>query len=140
VETSVCVDVVWRNGGVVTLDSSGKLVFPKPPALPGIYRMALIKRDGFGVTYVGQSDSLPRRFGNYRNPGPTQQTSKRINGLLLKVLSDGGRIEVELAVEGRLSLGGEPAVLDLKVKAHRLLAEGAAVVSASGDGREMANL
>jgi hypothetical protein len=138
--TDVCVQLVWRGAGTVELDAVGKLVFLKPPTGPGIYRMTLFKRDGSSLTYVGQSDSLPRRFGNYRNPGPTQQTSRRINALLLEVLNSGGRVEVELAVDGEFSVGGVPAVLSLEVKAHRLLAEGAAVVSTASDGRAMANL
>ena len=65
------------------------------PEVPGLYRLRLRTSDGIESNYVGQSDSLRRRFFHYRNPGPTQSTNIRLNQLVRDLLSGGGEIWVQ---------------------------------------------
>ena len=107
------------------------------PASAGIYQFRLGglagRRDG---VYVGESENIRRRLaGNYRNPGPTQQTSLRLNGLLLAQLDRGGAVVVDVVDEAVLIPPcGEAAPLDLSRKASRLLVENAALVLAQHAG------
>jgi hypothetical protein len=68
----------WKPMGRVLLDEKGKLRFPNMPEVPGLYRLRLRTSSGIESNYVGQSDSLRRRFFHYRNPGPTQSTNIRL--------------------------------------------------------------
>ena len=36
--------------------------------------------------YIGETDSLNRRFQQYRTPGPTQTTNIRLNLLMRKII------------------------------------------------------
>ncbi len=48
--------------------------------------------------YIGETDNLRRRLSsNYRNPGPSQQTSLRINRLLREHLGRGGAVKLWVA-------------------------------------------
>ena len=141
---AVRVSFVWSRAGAVALDRGGKLVFPSPlPAQPGLYRLTLVGSGSRDRVYVGESDNLRRRLGtNYRNPGPRQRTSLRVNGLLVEHVRGGGVVSVDLATEAVLERHGVPVeALDLSRKAGRLLAENAAlVVAALEDAAEIQNL
>jgi len=89
----------WKPIGRVLLDETGKLRFPTMPEGPGLYRLRLRTSDGIESNYVGQSDSLRRRFFHYRNPGPTQPTNIRLNQLIRDLLSGGGEVSVATAHE-----------------------------------------
>ena len=84
VELDVQVRMRWHLAAAVMLDDAGRLVFPLLPHSPGIYRLTLADASGQtrSQVYVGESEDLRRRTGHYRRPGPTQQTSLRINALL----------------------------------------------------------
>ena len=69
------------------------------PEVPGLYRLRLRTSDGIESNYVGQSDSLRRRFFHYRNPGPTQSTNIRLNQLVRDLLSGGGEVSLATAHE-----------------------------------------
>lgn len=123
----------WTRLGVVQLDSVGKLLFPGPlPASPGLYRFTLVNGSGRHRIYIGESDNLRRRLStNYRNPGPRQRTSLRINALLVEHLHSGADVNVDLSTAAALYIQSESgAELDLSRKAGRLLAENAALVIA----------
>jgi hypothetical protein len=101
--------------------------------VPGLYRMTLTS----GVAgarpqvYIGETDNLRRRLSsNYRNPGPSQQTSLRVNALLRAHLTAGGQVDLAVAVAATLWRDGDEQALDLHRKAGRLLAESAALVLA----------
>ncbi len=127
----------WQAAGAVTLDGAGQPLFPSVPAKPGVYRLALGRTTtGSRSIYVGESNDVRRRMRNYRNPGSTQQTSRRVHGLLLEVLGSGG--SVELAVAFDVALDGN--ALDLSTKPARLLAENAALVRAQLMGVVVENL
>ena len=114
------------------MDDAGKLSFPAAPHVPALYRLRLIARDGTRH-YIGEAINLKRRFGNYRNPGPTQATSLRINEVLVTHLAAGGQVEVDfIAGDIMLSVGGRSRSFDLADKATRRLLEQAAVVANAG--------
>jgi hypothetical protein len=100
---------------------------------PGLYRLTLTG----GVAgarpqvYIGETDNLRRRLSsNYRSPGPTQQTSLRVNALLRSHLAAGGQVDVAVVTVAVVHLRGDDQALDLRRKAGRLLAENAALVLA----------
>ncbi len=147
-EVAVSVRFSWQHLGPVTLDADGKVAFPRPlPQAPGLYRMHFISdqsgQPGPPVRfYFGETDNLRRRLGsNYRNPGPSQQTSLRVNEALRTHLAVGGQVTLAVALSVELSerdSGPEP--LDLTRKAGRLLAESAALVLAQRAGVQLENL
>lgn len=133
----VQVHLQWRTAGEVTLDSQGKPAFGQLEAVPGLYRMDFVDASAEvrPRVYIGESDNLRRRLStNYRNPGPSQRTSLRINRLLRDHLGRGGAVKLRLATEVDAEIDGAVALLDLKTKAARLLAENAALVSAAREG------
>jgi hypothetical protein len=123
----------WSPIGAASLDATGKLAFPKAvPASPGLYRLTLARASSRRRIYIGESDNLRRRLStNYRNPGPRQRTSVRINALLVEHLRMGGTVAVDIAVSATFSAAdSDGSGLDLSRKAGRLLAESAALVLA----------
>ncbi|MFL6138323.1 MAG: hypothetical protein ACJ74O_11035 [Frankiaceae bacterium] len=122
----VRVRVQWFDGGVVTLDAAGKPTFGRLEEAPGLYRMTLtVGSDGDRPrVYIGETDNLRRRLaGNYRNPGPSQQTSRRVNAILREHLTGGGSVALAIATTATVDLLGEERRLDLTRKAGRLLAD-----------------
>lgn len=142
-EVDVSVRFSWQQIGSVTLDATGKVAFPRPlPPVPGLYRMHLVAVDDDHADrfYIGETDNFRRRLGsNYRNPGPRQQTSLRINAALLEHLAAGGQVEVAICLGAELTHAGRTEPLDLTRKAGRLLAESAALVLAQRDGAQLEN-
>jgi hypothetical protein len=86
----------WQSVGSAFEETDGKIKFPKLPAMPGLYQFQIFRRDGSQAIYVGESDNLQRRFAHYRNPGPTQQTNLRLNGLFRELLSQQAKIDIEI--------------------------------------------
>lgn len=126
----------WTRLGVTTLDAARKLAFPEPlPDSPGLYRFTLTSQTAPSRIYIGESDNLRRRLRtNYRNPGPRQRTSLRINALLVEHLSAGAHVTVDISVRATLHKPGSVSIaLDLNRKAGRLFAESAALVLAQQD-------
>lgn len=134
----------WRRLGAGMLDPAGKISFPGPlPTGPGLYRFTLARPLARTRIYIGESDNLRRRLNtNYRNPGPRQRTSLRINALLVEQLRAGTEVFVDISVSAEVSVAGAPSVsLDLGRKAGRLLAESAALVLAQKkDDADIENL
>jgi len=129
----------WRRLGVVLLEGNRKLAFPLAPVSAGLYRLIVRVRNRTTV-YVGEAVNLKRRFRNYRLPGKTQQTSLRINSLLIDALSSGGSIAVDIAYQNiGLSVGGVSVDADLSDKAVRRMIEQAAIVAHGGIDVEMLN-
>lgn len=125
----VRVRLQWIHAGVVVLDSAGKPAFPRRAASHGLYRLTFTASTA--RMYIGESENLHRRLsGNYRNPGPSQQTSTRINALLRKHLATGGIVLLAVATAATVVTDGHERPLDLSTKAGRLLAESAALVHA----------
>ncbi|MFS8102681.1 hypothetical protein LFM09_36690 [Lentzea alba] len=122
----VRVRCVWRVGGEVGL-SDDKLVFPRLPRVAAIYRLTFANSAGRPRIYVGETNNLRRRVGNYRNPGPTQRTSQRLHDELVRHLAAGGTVSLSVAVEADIETDGQRSVLPLARKTARVLAEHAAL-------------
>jgi hypothetical protein len=119
----------WQTVGSVKLDREGRLAMPPPPHDGGLYRFRLQGR-GAPSIYVGETDELVRRFGQYRNPGPTQRTNIRMNSRMREHLAAGGTVLAECCTEAWIHVGAEKEELDLSRKSHRMLAEETALAEA----------
>lgn len=117
----------------------GMLEFSKPQLALAVYWLRIPATDGPGAAYIGQTDNLPRRFGNHRSPGPSQRTSLGINAMLTSVLVQTRSIEVLVALQGELRVGGRRIALDMHSKFHRLLTEASTIVTAQSQGVMLAN-
>ncbi|WP_434453547.1 GIY-YIG nuclease family protein [Lentzea sp. E54] len=121
-----------RVAGKVGL-SDDKLVFPRLPSVAAIYRLTFANSAGRPRIYIGETDNLRRRVGNYRNPGPTQQTSQRLHDELVRHLTAGGTVSLSIAIEAEIETDGQHSVLPLARKTARVLAEHAALARAYVD-------
>lgn len=119
----------WVLQGRATLDALGKIKLPAASASPGLYRFKTRCSDGHTAIYIGESTDIQRRFGNYRNPSPSQLTNIRINAWLCELLSRGGGISV--ATVEVAYLNNESA--DLSLKSVRRMFEQAAIALESGE-------
>lgn len=134
-ELSCSLKLKWVPKGVLILDDRQRVLFPRVEADPGLYRFAAKYPDGRYANYIGESDNLSRRFGNYRNPGASQQTSIRINYWLKELLSSGG--EVSVSVADRIYLNDNPA--DIARKASRRMFEQMAIALEHAEDVESLN-
>jgi hypothetical protein len=136
---AVSLSFQWKPIGSLSIDQAGKLVFPQAPSAPGVYRFEI---DGDeALVYFGEAADLRRRFRQYRNPGRTQQTNLRLENLFREILRAGGQCGVSLAQLISLSTDEPTVLLDLRLKAARMLIESTAIVLArSGGGRAVLNL
>lgn len=129
----------WRPIGAVTLDAGGRLIFPKPPRRPGVYRFLLERAERRSV-YIGETDDLERRFQHYRTPGRTQRTNQYLNALMRRTLAEGDAVSVAIIVDTAwLRMDSEERRADFSVKAKRVLVEQAALVSTNARGAELLN-
>ena len=129
----------WEPLGRVTLGDDGRLTFPKAVKAPALYRLRIRLGERESV-YIGETDNLSRRFGNYRNPGPSQQTSRRINATLLGALQGGAEIAVAIVRSGAwIDWGTGSQEADLSSKVVRCLFENAAISDGDGHNIEMLN-
>ena len=135
----IALNFEWQMSGNVVLDPNGSVLFPGVTNGAGLYRLRL-DGDGRSQVYIGESVNLRRRFGNYRGPGPTQQTSLRINALLKESIARGAVIAVDIVTEGvKLTINGCQVSVDLTDKAMRRMIEHAAIVATGGTDIEIAN-
>jgi hypothetical protein len=125
VELDVRVHLRWHLPADVAFDEAGRLLFPLLPHVSGVYRLILSGVPGQDrpKVYVGESENLPRRTGNYRNPGPTQQTSQRVHDLLVDHLHHGGTVTMAVATSATIVTGAVAQELSLRRKTARVLAE-----------------
>jgi hypothetical protein len=128
----------WQPLGTVFVEADGRLVFPNAPAVPAIYRFR-IRHNGTEARYIGETENLARRFGHYRNPGPTQQTNRRINARFLEVLGAGADIGVSTVSAAWTDRGNGHEVADLSSRAVRRMIENAAIWAGSGADIETLN-
>lgn len=122
--------MAWIYAGAVVLAEDGRLVFPEVGRTPGLYQIT-IAMNGAREVYIGEAADIRRRFQNYRTPGPTQQTSQRINALLRQMLADGADVTISTAVTATMDWGDGPEQADLTSKVARCLFENAAISAAS---------
>ncbi len=130
----------WREIGQVELDSQDKLKFPKSQPRPGLYRFELAK-GGVSQTYIGETDTLDRRFQHYRTPGPSQVTNLRLNALMREVIASGGSVAVYVHTEGAVvAIEGDRKPPRLDLKPNRVLLEHAAIYAAREAGSSLLNI
>jgi hypothetical protein len=127
------IDMDWEPAGVVSMDTSGKLEFPRVPSEPGVYRFRLVGESST-AGYVGESVSMRQRFGNFRNPGPTQPTNQRMNARIKQHLGDGGRVDVSFVRDVSIDLDGQPVEDRLVNSSQRLILENLALIAAEAEG------
>jgi hypothetical protein len=128
----------WRTAGAITI-ADGQLVFPRLPAMPGLYRMSLTGRPAQSRAriYVGETDNLQRRASGYRNPFESQTTNLRLNAAIRSHLDAGGVVRLDIATVLHFhppTADASAVTLDLSRKAVRVLGESAALVLAQLDG------
>jgi hypothetical protein len=112
----------WREVGEVRLGPYGKLLMPDPGHGPGIYRFRLTRGGARGV-YIGESDDMSRRFGQYRNPEPSQRTNVRMNERMRALIATGGIVKVAVVTEAVLRVAECHELLDLAHRTGRRLVE-----------------
>ena len=93
----------WRELGAVRLGPDGKLTMPDPGIGPGIYRLRLTG-GGAPSVYIGESEDICRRFGQYRNPESSQRTNIRVHKWMLERIQAGGVLEVAVVAQAVLGL------------------------------------
>ena len=124
VEVTVALD--WDDAGSVQL-VDGALVFPADlPSQPGIYRFRFHGSDGVRV-YVGETSDLRRRANHYLIGNPAGRTNKWVHDLMREHLASGGQIDMAIALDGIVTVGGLLRPLEVGRSMSRLLAEGAAL-------------
>lgn len=137
IETRIVME--WQAIGRIVMDAHGRLDFPKVSKIPAIYRFR-IKYVTHEERYIGETNNLRRRFHNYRNPGSTQQTSLRINAIIINALAKGAEISVSaVTTQVSVDFGKELATVNLKSKAMRCLCENAAILESGATSVDMLN-
>jgi hypothetical protein len=134
-ELNCSLKLKWIPQGLLVLDNKERVSFPRVQANAGLYRFAAKYPDGRFGNYIGESDNLSRRFGNYRNPGSSQLTNVRINFWLKELLDSGG--EVSVSIVEKVYLNGELA--DLSRKANRRMFEQMAIALEHAEDVESLN-
>ncbi|MBF0326793.1 MAG: hypothetical protein HQL42_17225 [Alphaproteobacteria bacterium] len=131
--------MAWQEVGPIMVADDGRLTFPDIDKAPGLYRIT-IRQGTSREVYIGEATNLRRRFHNYRSPGPTQETSKRINKLLMKVLAEGAEVGVSVSLSATIDSGNGPEPADLSSKVVRCLVENAAILAAARMADRIHNL
>jgi hypothetical protein len=131
--TRLSVEFDWRLVTEVGF-ADGKPEFSALPTTAGVYRLTFHTPGGAPRVYIGETDNLRRRGRNYRNPGPKQRTSLRMNKELVAALTAGVRVSHAIVVGPTISLDGAPSrPLDLSRKTSRLILENAAIAAVIAD-------
>jgi hypothetical protein len=140
IAVKVSVDFAWQQVGQVQLNAQGKLIFPKVPQRPGLYRFDFEGSHGPSA-YIGETDLLPRRLQHYRSPGPSQATNIRLEALLKGEIAAGKAVLLSTVTDGIAAfVDGQRRCLDLARKADRVFLEHAAILSAYTAGLTLVNL
>ena len=96
---------------------------------PGLYRITVMDAD-FRPIYIGESDRLSRRLGDYTRIYRLKpdSTPSRLTFLIRKALVRGHPVYLDTASTGKITIEGSERRLEMSEKAQRLLAEAAAVL------------
>jgi len=92
---------------------------------PGIYCWKVFRNGIVEQLYIGETEDLGRRLRNYRRPGVSQKTSKRLNRLLKKSISEGCKVNFELLNFNGIKFSDDLYILkeNLTNKVCRLIVE-----------------
>ena len=129
----------WREVGEVRLGTDGTLLMPDPGRGPGIYRFRLTGGGARGL-YIGESEDMGRRFGQYRNPEASQRTNVRMNERMRVLIEAGGIVQVAVVAEAVLRVGESHEPLDVGRRTSRLLVEEHLLDEAREAGETVENL
>lgn len=88
----------WQPLGDIKLDDNNKFVFPAVEPISGLYRLEM-HRPPHTLVYIGETENLRRRFIEYRSPGKTQKTNRRICAELLRTFRDKGSASVSVVMD-----------------------------------------
>ena len=130
---------LWAEVGEIHLGPNGKLLMPDSGTGPGIYRFRLT-RGSAATVYIGESEDVSRRFGQYRNAEPSQRTNVRMNKLIRECVAAGGVVKVAVVAEAVLRVGESHEPLDLGRRTSRLLVEEHLLDEARQAGETVVNL
>ena len=125
----------WREVGEVRLGTDGKLLMPDPGRGPGTYRFRLTGGEAPSV-YIGESEDMSRRFGQYRNPEASQRTNVRMNERMRGRIAGGGVVRVAVVIEAVLRVAECHELLDLAHPTGRRLVEEHLLAEAREAGAE----
>ena len=129
----------WTLLGPVSVDLQGKLAFPRAPTRPGIYRLEFDGTQG-KEEYIGQTDTLLRRFQHYRTPGLSQCTNLRLNALMQDTINSKGAVSVSIVVDdAKIAVDGRVTATRMERASDRVLLEHAAIRVAKEAGIAMLN-
>jgi len=62
---------------------------------PGVYRWSIWKEKQLGAAYIGESEQVVRRIGQYLNPGSRDSTDRRLHDSLEKQFQKGLKVQLE---------------------------------------------
>ena len=82
------IEVFWQPHGLITLCNKGWPQFEALPDVPGLYRITLNN----GRLYIGETQSLKRRLGEYRRPTKGTEQEHILYHALIE--AKGGKLEV----------------------------------------------
>lgn len=127
------VSMTWVRIGIVSVDETGKLVFPTVTTNPAIYEFRLRYSDGRRSRYVGETANLRQRFSGYRNAAETQDTNVRLQNLFKEALAASAEIEVAAVTENPwLTDANDRRQVVLSSTSVRRLMENVAILTAGG--------
>jgi len=98
----------FQDIGEWTLTDDRAISPPRAPAEPGVYAFVL---DDV-VVYIGSTlDTLQGRLTQYAKPGNSQETNKRLKGLICDSLKNGRDVGVLVATPGSCQWNGLPVMI-----------------------------
>jgi hypothetical protein len=127
--TNFHIAMQWTPLGRIERTPSGHITFPEAQEIPGLYCFR-IRHGDVEQRYIGQTQNLKRRFGNYRNPGPSQQTNIRLNQAITEAITSGSEISVSVVTQAAwIDRGAGLREADMSSLATRCLLENMAIVA-----------
>jgi hypothetical protein len=128
--TVASVLVRWRTNGEIMayfpcdIPRNVSLNYSPAPGKPGLYCITIEQDDGMPLIYIGESEYLPKRLGEYTrrlHEKKPEGTSARLASATRVAACGERRATVDVATTGKIILQSEDAGL-------RMLAEAAAVL------------
>ena len=105
----------------------------------GVYRFSLHSPAEGDSVYIGEGMLLRKRFDWYRVGHKSQVTNHRMNNRIKTVIAAGGSVQIDVATEIVLEVGGNTTPSNLHNAFQRKLAENAALVAAEQASEKIEN-
>jgi hypothetical protein len=133
-------EVITKNGEVYQ--------FPQPITClvkeysnPAVYRWRIIDSEGNEFYYIGETQDLLKRINGYLNPGPSQQTNKRIKASFLENIEVRNKIFLDVLRINQFVLNEVTfSPRNLKDKFFRKMIESMMIVFYASEGKKLLNL